>query len=404
MTVKVRERKYDNGKMHFEADIHVRLVDGTMHRERRRAPGGSLQAATRWAKEREAWLIRHGPEAALEVERGGAARGPRRGARREEEREEVREAPTLAEFAERYLVEHVRANRLRPATVADKENRLSCHLLPTLGDRRLDAISDADVQRLKVSRRELSATTLNQVLGLLRAMLALAVKWKVIEAMPCSIERVREPPKRTAFYTPEEFERLVATARALGPNEYVMVLLGGDAGLRAGEMIGIRWGDVDLRQARLTIVENEWRGHVGGPKGGHERHVVLTSRLVDALAELPKGDARSRVLRRKVGGEESATKGSIDSWLGRVQRKAGFPEKGPHILRHTFCSRLALLGAPARAIQGLAGHASSKTTERYMHLAPQVLESAIRLLDGPPARRSRGTGAGTERFQEVGKS
>ena len=58
----------------------------------------------------------------------------------------------------------------------------------------------------------------------------------------------------------------------------------------------------------------------------------------------------------------------------------------------------------ARAIQGLAGHASSKTTERYMHLAPQVLESAIRLLDGPPARRSRGTGAGTERFQEVGKS
>ncbi len=403
MTVKVRERKYGNGKMHFEADIHVRLVDGTMHRERRRAPGGSLQAATRWAKEREAWLIRHGPETALEVERGGAARGSRRGAGREDERDET-DVPTLAEFAERYLEEHVRANRLRPATVSDKENRLRCHLLPTLGDRRLDAITDADVQRLKGARGGLSATTLNQVLGLLRAMLGRAVKWKVIEALPCSIERIREPPKRTAFYTPDEYEVLVSAARALGQHEYVMVLLGGDAGLRAGEMIGLRWGDLDLRQARITIVESEWRGHVGGPKGGRERHVMLTSRLVDALGALPRGNAGSRVLRRKIGGEESATKGSIDSWLERVQRKAGFPKKGPHILRHTFCSRLALLGAPARAIQGPAGHASSKTTERYMHLAPEVLESVIRLLDGPSARRSRSTGAGTERFQKVGKS
>ena len=57
-------------------------------------------------------------------------------------------------------------------------------------------------------------------------------------------------------------------------------------------------------------------------------------------------------------------------------------EQGVHILRHTFCSHLAMKGAPARAIQELAGHADLTTTQRYMHLSPAATEDAIRLLDG----------------------
>jgi len=54
---------------------------------------------------------------------------------------------------------------------------------------------------------------------------------------------------------------------------------------------------------------------------------------------------------------------------------------GVHILRHTFCSHLAMRGAPARAIQELAGHGDLATTQRYMHLSPAALDGAIRLLD-----------------------
>jgi len=55
---------------------------------------------------------------------------------------------------------------------------------------------------------------------------------------------------------------------------------------------------------------------------------------------------------------------------------------GPHILRHTFCSHLAMRGTPARTIQELAGHVDLMTTQRYMHLIPAALDSAIRVLDG----------------------
>ena len=64
-----------------------------------------------------------------------------------------------------------------------------------------------------------------------------------------------------------------------------------------------------------------------------------------------------------------------------TQRVSGI-DQGVHILRHTFCSHLAMKGAPARAIQELAGHADLSTTQRYMHLSPAATEDAIRLLDG----------------------
>ena len=67
----------------------------------------------------------------------------------------------------------------------------------------------------------------------------------------------------------------------------------------------------------------------------------------------------------------------------KAARKANLASEGFHVLRHTFCSHLAMRGAPARAIQELAGHRDLKTTQRYMYLSPAVAESAIRLLDEP---------------------
>jgi site-specific recombinase XerD len=67
----------------------------------------------------------------------------------------------------------------------------------------------------------------------------------------------------------------------------------------------------------------------------------------------------------------------------RAARRAQIGQKGVHRLRHTFCSHLARRGAPARAIQELAGHQDLSTTQRYMHLSPAAIEGAIRLLEQP---------------------
>jgi hypothetical protein len=72
---------------------------------------------------------------------------------------------------------------------------------------------------------------------------------------------------------------------------------------------------------------------------------------------------------------------TLTDLLQRVARRANLRNNGAHILRHTFCSHLAMRGAPVRAIQELAGHRDLSTTQRYMHLSPNAIDDAIRLLD-----------------------
>jgi site-specific recombinase XerD len=71
----------------------------------------------------------------------------------------------------------------------------------------------------------------------------------------------------------------------------------------------------------------------------------------------------------------------VKHFVERAARRARLNESGVHRLRHTFCSHLAMRGAPARAVQELAGHKDLATTQRYMHLSPAAIQNAIRLLD-----------------------
>ena len=114
------------------------------------------------------------------------------------------------------------------------------------------------------------------------------------------------------------------------------------------------------------------------PKGGRQRYVPLTIRLARAL-RAHRHLRGPLVLCQEDG--SPLTRQMVQSWIGRVARRAGLSHLGVHILRHTFCSHLAMRGAPARAIQELAGHQDLSTTQRYMHLSPAAIEGAIRLLD-----------------------
>jgi integrase len=286
--------------------------------------------------------------------------------------------PTLDTFWPRFVDGYARANRQKPSGIAAKETIGKTHLIPQLGSKRLNAITTEHIQHLKRHLHARSPKTVNNVLTVLNVLLKKAVEWDVLDRMPCTIRLLPLVKPSVGFYDFEEYERLVEAAGA-ERNAYLIVLLGGEAGLRCGEMIALEWTDIDLQKRQVCVQRSEWKGQVTAPKGGRLRYVPLTVRLSSALRRHRELRSR-RVLSRSDGSSLSAdvVKHSVE----RAARRAGLSDSGVHRLRHSFCSHLAMRGAPAKAIQELAGHKDLITTQRYMHLSPAALESAIRLLDG----------------------
>jgi integrase len=154
---------------------------------------------------------------------------------------------------------------------------------------------------------------------------------------------------------------------------------------RCGEMIALEWRDVDLDKRQICVQRSDWNGQVTTPKGGRLRYVPLTIRLAAAFRD--HRHLRSpNVLCQDDG--QPLTRQMVQYRVLRASRRAKLSQDGGHILRHTFCSHLAMRGAPPRAIQELAGHRELGMTRRYMHLSPAALESAIRLLDRPSILQS----------------
>jgi integrase len=352
----------------WEVDIRVVSPDGTRQkRERKRAPMASRSAVARWAAARERVLYERLLNPSLKNRL-------------------TKEVPTLETFAPRFIDGHARANRQKPSGIASKRMALRLYLIPAFGRKRLDAIKSEDVQRLKAQLELKSPKTVNNILAVLSVLLKKAVEWEVIDRMPCTVKLLPVEKGAAAFHDFDEYDRLVAVARTIDPRTYLIVLLGGEAGLRCGEMIALEWGDVDLAKRQLCVRRSDWNGQVGTPKGGRQRYVPLTRRLTAALAE-------HRHLRSKrvfcQDDRTPFTRQIVQNRMKLAARRANV-RRGVHILRHTFCSHLSMRGAPAKAIQELAGHADLTMTQRYMHLSPAALDAAIRLLERPSGVQSCG--------------
>lgn len=351
----VRVTKYKDGRS-WEVDVRVRLPDGTMHRERRKAPVSSKSAARRWGQERERHIAIHGPITP-----------------------EKKEVPSVKEFWPRFIEGHCLANRHKPSGIASKESAYRLYIEPAVGTKKLDQIGHEDVAKIKRKMIEKKPATVNNVLTALSQMLKSATEWGVIDAMPVRVRLLKTQKGLPKFYDFDEFEWLVEAAAKIDERILILVLLGGEAGLRRGEIIALEWSDCDLRRGLLNVERSEWNGHVTATKGMEARVVPMTTRLREALASHKhlRGD---RVL--YADQVETPTNRVVRNWMRRAQRRAELKATGGiHLLRHTFCSHLAMRGAPALSIQKLAGHQNLQTTLRYMHLAPGETHRAIALLD-----------------------
>jgi integrase len=228
------------------------------------------------------------------------------------------------------------------------------------------------------SPKTLSGKTINNVLTVLRRMLVVARKRGLIESVP-DIEWLKSERPEFDFLDFNEAERLLAGA----PGEWrTMILTALRTGMRHGELIGLRWEDVDLVAGRITVRQNVVDGKVGTPKSGKPREIPLGVEVRTALKE-------QRHLRGPFVfcGASGELLGTVDTRhpLWRACKKAGLRQIGWHALRHTFASHLVMRGASMKAVQELLGHSSIQMTMRYAHLAPEVVNETVRLLDAPSA-------------------
>ena len=208
------------------------------------------------------------------------------------ERTSQRRCYDCEEFWPRFL-EGTRSEPQKPSGIAAKETVARVHLIPHL-EMSGSTPFDRGIQRLK-SALARAPKTVNNVLAVLNVLLKKAVEWSVIERLSVHIGCCRFPNGQRVFRL-----RRVQTAgrdrqERMAQAAHLVVLLGGDAGLRCGEIMALEWTDVDLGKRQLCVQRSEWKGHVTVPKGGRLRYVPLTGGLPRALREQPTS-AGARVL------------------------------------------------------------------------------------------------------------
>jgi integrase len=309
---------------------------------------------------------------------------------------EKREVPTLATFATKFM--DGLAVKLRDASIRTIATQFKHHILPHLGHLPIDAVTYGVIQDWKIAlvktpliRRKyvadrapktLSAKWVNYCMASLHACLKDARKRGIIDVVP-EFEWLRTRQAERYFLSFEEAERLIDAA----DGEWrTMILVGCKTGMRQGELMALRWEDVDLGAGRIVVRRSAYKSLagawlVGATKNGKTREIALGDRVRAALQahRHERGPfvfctADGRMFRRN---ETYAP-------LARAIKRAGLRPFGWHTLRHTFASHLVMRGVALKAVQELLGHATILMTQRYAHLAPDVVRDAVRMLDLPP--------------------
>ncbi|MCB9756786.1 MAG: tyrosine-type recombinase/integrase [Myxococcales bacterium] len=364
MTIRVTERARSGRSPVWRVSIHLKLAGGRVERKEFNRPREqSHRAVTRWARQKHAELLR---ERAL-ADAAGVG-----------EIDDV----TFAEYARRFLTTYAHRKGLKPSSRRAYEDALRTHLLPNFGRMRVDAIADRHLDQLR--DLELSAGTRNRLIAQMSTILNAAFRERCRRAA-FRATSVKQDQREPEFWSVADFDALLAAAPS---DEHSLVLmLGGLAGLRLGEIAALRRADVNFTRGRrgaLHVRRSIWQGQVSTPKGRRSRAVPLHTRLRAVLERWCAGLEEEDLLLATADGRpltQSMIKHRVRVCEAAMQGVPTRAARGAtHKLRHTFCSHLAIMGVSVVQIQRLAGHASLRDTMRYMHLSPSDLDDAIDVL------------------------
>ena len=302
--------------------------------------------------------------------------------------EKLKGRSILFDEAAKDWLEHAKINKRSWRHDAIRMRRL----LKAFGGKPIDAIAPQDVERLKADLKAGGWTeaTVNRYLALLKSTLNLALRNGKIERSPAkSVKLFQENNARVRYLTEDEEARLF---EALPEELKPLVKVALHTGMRKGELLHLKWEDVDFHTETLTVARS---------KHGQARRVTMNSLVKETLSKVRREQVQAA--RTKAEGEREIFSSYVfcapgGSFWHNLSRKWYPALKGAslqnfhfHDLRHTFCSRLAMAGEDILTIKELAGHKTIAMTLRYSHLSAHHLRQAVERLVGDATDTRTGT-------------
>jgi integrase len=287
--------------------------------------------------------------------------------------EAQREAPSVADLIKRFEEEHL--PRLRKSSQEDYRRMLRVHVRPHFGTHmKVAAVSFEDVDRLhrKITKAGHHHRA-NRVIAVLSKMFGLAVRWQLRETNPArGVERNIEH-HRQRYLLNDELVRLTAALAEYADQQSAdiirLLLL---TGARRGEVLSMRWADVDLTAGK-------WSKPPSSTKQKKQHEVPLSAPARQLLAKIlatqtGKRGAAPAFVFPGIGGSGHVT--NIKRPWRAVTKAAGIRGLRIHDLRHSYASQLVSGGASLPLIGALLGHSNPTTTARYSHLFDDPLRQA----------------------------
>lgn len=287
--------------------------------------------------------------------------------------------PTLKEFGERFLAELNMRHSDQPGTLDFYIYNFQqlCAYKP-LGNCDLDQIDEDRINAYSAhcASKHLGKSTTNRRLATLRKAMRFAKRLKCLKDVPF-FDLYKEPPPRDYVIDRDEQRRYFD----LCPKHlHKLGILALESGMRLGECLGLKWGDVYLEPggagSRPYI-------HCRGKKSRQANRMIPMSRvLFDHLTEMRASSVCDYVLTSVRDNTRKASKDTLEDAHQRLRTKHNFhPKLVIHSFRHTMATRMGEAGVEAFAIQKLLGHSSITMSQRYVHPTAGTLDRAFDLID-----------------------
>jgi integrase len=304
---------------------------------------------------------------------------------------------TLHDFTQEWLeaVKH----SVRPATHRRYSDIMRRHVLPIIGGVPLSKLNASHLQRLYTSRIEagLSTTSVHHIHVTLHGAMKQALRWGMIDRNPTEL---LDPPRRavpeTATWNVDQTRRVLAAGNETGLAAlWYLALM---TGMRRGELLGLKWEDIEFEQGTLSVRRTLIRGNggtweLGQPKTASSRRAIALPG--NCLTALRQHRVRQLEQRMRLGelwqdhgfvftgqNGQPLHPNTLAAQFERLIIAANVPRIRFHDLRHTCATLLLSQGVHPKIVQERLGHADiAMTLNRYSHVTPDMQRAAANTLD-----------------------